>query len=97
MNVLYNTFIGNNEFEIVFPLYDIILQLIGGNQEKIINLTNMCDKYFFQKTIKFLSEENIGNQAKNYILFFINIILNFSNEKRHNELIIEKIFIAHFC
>ena len=89
MNVLYNTFIGNNEFEIVFPLYDIILQLIGGNQEKIINLTNMCDKYFFQKTIKFLSEENIGNQAKNYILFFINIILNFSNEKRHNELIIE--------
>ena len=89
MNVLFNTFIGNNEFEIVFPLYDIILQLIGGNQEKIINLTNMCDKYFFQKTIKFLSEENIGNQAKNYILFFINIILNFSNEKRHNELIIE--------
>ena len=89
MNVLYNTFIGNNEFEIVFPLYDIILQLIGGNQEKIINLTNMCDKYFFQKTIKFLGEENIGNQAKNYILFFINIILNFSNEKRHNELIIE--------
>ena len=89
MNILFNTFIGNNEFEIVFPLYDIILQLIGGNQEKIINLTNMCDKYFFQKTIKFLSEENIGNQAKNYILFFINIILNFSNEKRHNELIIE--------
>ena len=89
MNVLFNTFIGNNEFEIVFPLYDIILQLIGGNQEKIINLTNMCDKYFFQKTIKFLSEENIDNQAKNYILFFINIILNFSNEKRHNELIIE--------
>ena len=89
MNVLYNTFIGNNEFEIVFPLYDIILQLIGGNQEKIINLTNMCDKYFFQKTIKFLGEENIGNQAKNYILFFINIILNFSNEKRNNELIIE--------
>lgn len=89
MNVLFNTFIGNNEFEIVFPLYDIILQLIGGNQEKIINLTNMCDKYFFQKTIKFLGEENIGNQAKNYILFFINIILNFSNEKRHNELIIE--------
>ena len=89
MNVLYNTFIGNNEFEIVFPLYDIILQLIGGNQEKIINLTNMCDKYFFQKTIKFLGEENIDNQAKNYILFFINIILNFSNEKRHNELIIE--------
>ena len=89
MNVLFNTFIGNNEFEIVFPLYDIILQLIGGNQEKIINLTNMCDKYFFQKTIKFLSEENIGNQAKNYILFFINIILNFSNEKRNNELIIE--------
>ena len=89
MNVLFNTFIGNNEFEIVFPLYDIILQLIGGNQEKIINLTNICDKYFFQKTIKFLSEENIDNQAKNYILFFINIILNFSNEKRHNELIIE--------
>ena len=89
MNILFNTFIGNNEFEIVFPLYDIILQLIGGNQEKIINLTNMCDKYFFQKTIKFLSEENIGNQAKNYILFFINIILNFSNEKRNNELIIE--------
>ena len=89
MNVLFNTFIGNNEFEIVFPLYDIILQLIGGNQEKIINLTNMCDKYFFQKTIKFLGEENIDNQAKNYILFFINIILNFSNEKRHNELIIE--------
>jgi hypothetical protein len=89
MNVLFNTFIGNNEFEIVFPLYDIILQLIGGNQEKIINLTNMCDKYFFQKTIKFLGEENIGNQAKNYILFFINIILNFSNEKRNNELIIE--------
>ena len=89
MNILFNTFIGNNEFEIVFPLYDIILQLIGGNQEKIINLTNMCDKYFFQKTIKFLGEENIGNQAKNYILFFINIILNFSNEKRHNELIIE--------
>ena len=89
MNVLFNTFIGNNEFEIVFPLYDIIIQLIGGNQEKIINLTNMCDKYFFQKTIKFLSEENIGNQAKNYILFFINIILNFSNEKRNNELIIE--------
>ena len=89
MNILFNTFIGNNEYEIVFSLYDIILQLIGGNQEKIINLTNMCDKYFFQKTIKFLSEENIGNQAKNYILFFINIILNFSNEKRHNELIIE--------
>jgi hypothetical protein len=89
MNVLFNTFIGNNEFEIVFPLYDIILQLIGGNQEKIINLTNMCDKYFFQKTIKFFGEENIDNQAKNYILFFINIILNFSNEKRNNELIIE--------
>ena len=87
LNALYQAFIGNNEIEIVLPFCDIIIKLIGGNEEKTMNLINMFDQYFYVKMIKFLDEDNKYNDNKNYILLFFNMILNYSNQNKQFELI----------
>ena len=95
-NTLFTAFIGNNEIENVFVFYDLIIKLIGGNEQKIMSLMNLCDIYFYQKTIKFLDEDNKDNEAKNYILFFLNMILNYSDKKAQYELIMEIINLGIF-
>ena len=87
LNALYQAFIGNNEIEIVLPFCDIIIKLIGGNEEKTMNLITMLDPYFYEKMIKFLDEDNKYNDNKNYILLFFNMILNYSNQNKQFELI----------
>ena len=87
LNMLYQAFIGNNEIENVLSFCDIIIKLIGGNEEKTMNLINMLDQYFYEKMIKFLDEDNKYNDNKNYILLFFNMILNYSNQNKQFELI----------
>ena len=95
-NILFTAFIGNNEIDNVFVFYDMIIKLIGGNEQKIMSLINLCDIYFYRKTIKFLDEDNKDNEAKNYILFFLNMILNYSDKKAQYELIMEIINLGIF-
>ena len=89
LKTLYKSFIGNNENSCILTFYDIIIKLIGGNEEKTMTLINMCDQYFYKKMIKNLGEENKDNDSKNYILLFINIILNYSSKNKQFELILE--------
>ena len=89
LKTLYKSFIGNNENSCILIFYDIIIKLIGGNEEKTMALINMCDQYFYKKMIKNLGEENKDNDSKNYILLFINIILNYSTKSKQFELILE--------
>ena len=87
LNILYNAFISNNEINAVLPFCDIIIKLIGGNEEKTMTLINMLDRYFYEKMIKFLGEDNKYNDIKNHILLFFNLILNYSNKNKKFELI----------
>ena len=89
LKTLYKSFIGNNENSCILTFYDIIIKLIGGNEEKTMTLINMCDQYFYKKMIKNLGEENKDKDSKIYILLFINIILNYSNKNKQLELILE--------
>lgn len=83
LNILYQAFIGNNEIENILPFCDIIIQLIGENEVKTMNLINMLGQYFYEKIIKFLKEGNKYNDNKNYILLlFFNMILNYSNQDK---------------
>ena len=87
LNTLFTSFIGNNEKDNEYVFYDIIIKLIGSNQEIITSFINMSNIYFYQKMIKFLDEDNKDTDLKNYILFFINMILNFVDQKKQYELI----------
>ena len=89
LTTLYKSFIGNNENSCILIFYDIIIKLIGRNEEKTMALINMCDQYFYKKMIKNLGEENKDNDSKNSILLFINIILNYSTKNKQFELILE--------
>ena len=89
LNKLFIAFIGNNELSSEYTFFDVIIKLISANQEIITSLINQCDTYFFRKIIKFLDEDNKDNDLKNYILFFINTILNFIDNKKQYELIKE--------
>lgn len=87
LNTLFTSFIGNNEKDNEYVFYDIIIKLIGSNQEIITSFINMSNIYFYQKMIKFLDADNKDTDLKNYILFFINMILNFVDQKKQYELI----------
>ena len=89
LRTLYTVFIENNESICILSFYDIMIKLIGGNEEKTMALINMCNEYFYKKMIKYLGEENKDNDSKNYILLFINMILNYSNKNKQFELIKE--------
>ena len=89
LNKLFIAFIGNNELSSEYTFFDVIIKLISANQEIITSLINQCDTYFFRKIIKFLDEDNKDNDLKNYILLFINTILNFIDNKKQYELIKE--------
>ena len=52
-----------------------------------MTLINMLDRYFYEKMIKFLGEDNKYNDIKNHILLFFNMILNYSNKNKKFELI----------
>ena len=89
LNTLFVAFIGNNELNNEFVFLDAILKLISAKENIIPTLIDMCDNYFFKKTINFLDENSEDNNLKTYILFFINTILNFVYENKQSELIIE--------
>ena len=89
LNTLFVAFIGDNELNNEFVFLDAILKLISAKENIIPTLIDMCDNYFFKKTINFLDENSEDNNLKTYILFFINTILNFVDENKQSELIIE--------
>ena len=84
--ILYDVFIGNNEKECIYLLFDIIVKLIGGNEEKTMNLIEKIDENFYSKIIKYLSEDNTEDKIKSHTLLFINMILNFSSPSKHLDL-----------
>ena len=84
--ILYDVFIGNNEKECIYLLFDIIVKLIGGNEEKTMNLIEKIDENFYNKIINYLSEDNTEDKIKSHTLLFINMILNFSSPSKHLDL-----------
>ena len=80
---LYDSFIENKDINCAYPFFDIIVKLIGGNEERTMDLVDKMDDNFYVKTINYLSEDNKEDNVKNYTLFFINMILNFSKTYKH--------------
>ena len=87
LSILYDIFIGNNENNCVYLLFDIIVELIGGNEEKIMNLIEKIDEDFYQKLISYLSVDNKQDNIIEHTLLFINMILNFSSPNKHFDLL----------
>ena len=87
LSILYDIFIGNNDNNCVYLLFGIIVELIGGNEEKTMNLIEKIDQNFYKKLISYLSCDNMQDNIIEHTLLFINIILNFSSPIKHFDLI----------
>ena len=89
LSKLFDSFIISNEINCAFSFFDIIIKLIGGNEEKTMNLIGRMNDNFFDKIINYLSEENKEDNIKSHTLLFINMILNFSSASKHLELLLK--------
>ena len=85
---LYDSFIENKEINCAYLFFDIIVKLIGINEEKTMDLIEKMNENFFNKIINYLSDENKEDNIKSHTLLFINMILNFSKSDKHLNLII---------
>ena len=89
LSKLFDSFIISNEINCAFSFFDIIIKLIGGNEEKTMNLIGRMNDNFFDKIINYLSEDNKEDNIKSHTLLFINMILNFSSASKHLELLLK--------
>ena len=87
LSLLYDSFIGNEEIDCAYLFFDIIVKLIGGNEDRTMDVVEKMDDNFYNKIIYYLSEENKLDNIKNHSLLFINMILNFSKIEIHLDLI----------
>jgi hypothetical protein len=87
LSKLFDSFIISNEINCAYLFFDIIIKLIGGNEEKTMNLIERMNDGFFDKIINYLSEDNKEDNIKSHTLFFINMILNYSSANKHLELL----------
>ena len=71
LDILFTSFIGNNELKSEFAFFDVIINLIASKNEIISLLINLCNEYFFKKIIKFLDGDNKDNDLKKkYFIFY---------------------------
>ena len=99
MDILYESFMKNENKDIFNLYYDYIIMYINSDK-KTINFINSA-KYYAEKThtkvfeliTNYLSEEN-KDETKNHSLLFINKILSFSNESKQLEILLD--FIRNF-
>ena len=84
---LFDSFIISNEINCAYLFFDIIIKLIGGNEERTMNLIERMNDNFYDKIINYLSEDNKEDNVKSHTLLFINMILNFSSASKHLELL----------
>ena len=68
---LYDSFIENKEINCAYPFFDIIVKLIGGNEERTMDLVDKMDDNFYDKTINYLSEDNKEDNIKHHTLFLL--------------------------
>ena len=87
LSILEDVFITSEEKNCAYSLFDIIVKLIGGNEEKTMNLIKKMNENFFNKIINYLSEENIDDKTKNHTLLFINMMLNFASPYKQLDLV----------
>lgn len=87
LTILYNSFISNVDISCAYLFFDIIVKLIGGNEEKTMDVIEKIDENFYNKIISYLSEENKEDKIKSHTLLFINMVLNFSSPHKHFELV----------
>lgn len=66
----------------------LLKKIIGGNEEKVMNLVEKMDDYFFNKLVNYLSDNSKDINIKNHTLLFINMILNFSSSNKHMNLLV---------
>ena len=86
LSLLYDSFIGNEEIDCAYLFFDIIVKLIGGNEDRTMEVVEKMDDNFYNKIINYLSEDNKEDNIKNHSLLFINMILNFSKIGTHLDL-----------
>ena len=87
LSILEDVFISHEEKNCAYSLFDIIVKLIGGNEEKTMNLIKKMNENFFNKIINYLSEENKDDKIKSHTLLFINMMLNFASPYKQFDLI----------
>ena len=87
LSKLFDSFIISNEINCAYSFFDIIIKLIGGKEDKTMNLIERMNDNFFDRIINYLSEDNKEDNIKSHTLLFINMILNFSSASKHLELL----------
>ena len=86
LSLLYDSFIGNEQIDCAYLFFDIIVKLIGGNEDRTMDVVEKMDDNFYNKIINYLSEDNKEDNIKSHSLLFINMILNFSKIGTHLDL-----------
>ena len=87
LSLLYDSFIGNEQIDCAYLFFDIIVKLIGGNEDRTMDVVEKMDDNFYNKIINYLSEDNKEDNIKSHSLLFIYMVLNFSKTGTHLDLI----------
>jgi hypothetical protein len=92
--ILYNVFMDNDNINLIFIYFDILVRIFGDNEDKIMHLIDIAQKYaeknnsqIFNKIINYTSKDNTNIFLKGYSMQIINMILLFSKIDKQYELL----------
>ena len=93
--ILYNTFMDNNNNNIAFSYFDIFVRIFGADQKHIMLLIDIAKKYseknnckMFNKFIEYTSDKNTNDFVKGQSMQILNKIINFSESNKQYELLV---------
>ena len=92
--ILYQSFMDNNNNNIAFSYFDIFVRIFGVDQKHIMLLIDLAKKYaeknnckIFSKMIYFTSENNTNDFIKGQAIQILNMILSFSESEKQYEIL----------
>ena len=93
MNTFYESFMKNENMDIINSFYDYLISLLESNQNKLIDFINSAKKYsektntkIFAKIIDNVSQEN-NKELKNHTLNFMTKLLIISQDEKKLEIL----------
>jgi archaellin len=93
--ILYKTFMDNNNNNIAFSYFDIFVRIFGTDQKGIMLLIDIAKKYseknnckMFNKFIEYTSDKNTNDFVKGQSMQILNMIINFSESNKQYELLV---------
>ena len=92
--LLYKSFMDNNNNNIAFSYFDIFARLFG-EEQKIILLIDIAKNYseknnckIFNKFFDYISEQNTNDLVKSQAMQILNMIINYSKPDKQYELLV---------